>query len=221
LASAQQDLLHVLAREHRDHSIAFHDLIDHLGTTAPRHRRRQYLALVLNLAVHLAAETVLVHPLVVAASANGEETRRTREREIRSLQARLTDAGAALDDPDELREAIVAASGEVAAHADREELEVFVHARHAATAKELRSFGRLHATLRQRLPARYQREGDVPDEPWADPQLYALIRSWYVESLPDGPPEEDAADRPVRRDPAEPEPVDITGEHTSDPDVRS
>lgn len=186
MASAQQDLLHVLAREHRDHSNTFHDLVDHLGTTSPRHRRRQYTALVLNLAVHLTAETVLVHPLLVAGSAHGEETRRTREREIRSLEGRLTEAGAVLDDLDELRGALLVACGETASHADREELEVFVHARHAATPQALRGFGRLHATLRQRLPMRYQREGNRPDEPWADRQLHALIRSWYVESLPDG-----------------------------------
>lgn len=195
MAVAQQDLLHVLAREHRDHSKAFHDLIDQLGTTGPRHRRRQYTALVVNLAVHLAAETVLVHPLAVAASAGGEETEREREREIRSLEIRLTEAGGVLDDLDDLRVALLVASGETACHADRVELEVFIHARRAATPQALRRFGRLHSTLRQRLAARYQREADRPDEPWADPRLHASIRSWYAESLPDGPVTADAGAR--------------------------
>jgi len=192
LASAQQDLLHVLAREHRDHSKAFHDLIDRLSTTTPRHRRRQYTALVVNLAVHLAAETVLVHPLAVATSAGGEVTEREREREIRSLEIRLTEAGGVLDDLDDLRVALLVASGETACHADRGEVEVFSHARHAATPQSLRRLGRLHSTLRQRLAARYQREADRPDEPWADPRLHASIRSWYAESLPDGPVAADA-----------------------------
>jgi hypothetical protein len=218
LAAAQQDLLHVLAREHRDHSIAFHDLIDHLDSNASRHRRRQYTALVLNLAAHLTAETVLVHPLLVAASANGEETRRTREREIRSLEVRLTEAGGVLDDLDDLRGALLTASGEAASHADREELEVFLHARHAATPRALRRFGRLHSTLRHRLPARYQREGTSPDEPWADPRLHALFRSWYAESLPEGPGDDMAGDRSGRRDPVRS--VGLMNERTSDPDVR-
>lgn len=221
MASAQQDLLHVLAREHRDHSIVFHDLLDHLDTTAPRHRRRQYVALVLNLAVHLTAETLLVHPLVVRASATGAETRREREREIRALKGRLAEAGAVLDDPDTLRDVLLAASGEVAVHADREELEVFVYARHAATARELRRFGRLHTTLRQRLPARYQREGDSPDEPWADPGLHEVIRAWYADSLPDGPSDEQADDRPMRREPTEPEVADIGSDRASHPDARN
>lgn len=178
----------MLAREHRDHSIVFHDLIDRLGDAAPRHRRRQYGALVLNLTVHLTAETLIVHPLVVAANATGEDTRRAREREIQSLRTRLTDAGRALDDPDALRSALNVASGEAAAHADREELEVFVYARHAATPKQLRGFGRLHTTLHQRLPTRYQREGSAPAEPWDDDRLHAVIRSWYAEALPDGVP---------------------------------
>jgi hypothetical protein len=220
LASAQQDLLHVLAREHRDHSIAFHDLIDHLETTAPRHRRRQYSALVTNLAVHLAAETTLVHPLVMTASAHGEETRRTREREIRSLEVRLTEAGGHLDDLDDLREALLVASGETASHADREELEMFAYARHAATPQELRRFGRSHATLRQRLPTRYQREGNCPHAPWADPRLHASIRSWYAESLPDLPVDDDADDRSARPDPLHPGPVDVVPQRTREPDVQ-
>jgi hypothetical protein len=215
LASAQQDLLHVLAREHRDHSIMFHELIDHLDAVAPRHRRRQYRALVLNLAVHLAAESLLVHPLVVAASATGEDTRRAREREMRSLHTRLTEAGAALDEPDRLRQALLTASGEAASHADREELEVFFYARHVAEPKELRRLGRLHATLHQRLPTRYQREGRAPGEPWTDERLPEIIGTWYAESLPGGPPdpsstarESPTGERPDENESSDPRPVD-------------
>jgi len=173
----------VLAREHRDHSLVFHELIQRLDDDPPRYRRRRYAALVPNLAVHTTAESLLIHPLMVAATATGEATQRTREREIGSLRARLAEAGAALEDPDCLRAALSAASREAAAHADREELEVFVHARHAATPRQLRRLGRLHAALRQQLPTRYQREGSAPDEPWADERLYDMIRGWYAESL--------------------------------------
>lgn len=186
MPTAQQDLLHVLAREHREHSGVFHDLVDHVGETAPRHRRRQFGTLVLHLGVHLTAETLLVHPLLVAASVTGEDTRRAREREILSVFGRLTAAGSALDDPKRLGEALRVASGDVAAHADREELEVFVHVRRVATPKRLRQLGRLHSTLRQRLPSRYQREGRAPTEPWNDEHLPQMLRSWYEEALPAG-----------------------------------
>ncbi len=220
MAPAQQDLLHVLAREHRAHSIAFHDLIDHLEDAAPRHRRRQYGALVLNLAVHLTAETLLVHPLVDVADTTGRDLRRARERAIDSLRTRLTDAGEALDDPDTLSSALHLASGEAAAHADREELEVFVYARHAATPKQLRAFGRLHTTLRQRLPARYQREGSAPTEPWTDERLHTVIRSWYAASLPEELPasiEHELGDRSDRSGDHAPEPI----EAGRDTDVRN
>jgi hypothetical protein len=185
LPSAQQDLIHVLARDHRDHSVMFHELMDRIDDTAPRHRRRQYAALVLHLGVHMTAETLLVHPLLVAATAAGEATKRAREREILSLRDRLTEVGAVLDDPDRLPDALRTASSEVAAHADREELEVFVFIRHVATPKQLRRMGRLHATLRQRLPTRYQREGSAPTEPWSDPGLLEVLQAWYDDALPD------------------------------------
>ena len=215
MAPAQQDLLHVLAREHRDHSIVFHGLIDHLEDAAPRHRRRQYGALVLNLAVHLTAETLLVHPLVDAPGTTGRDARRGRERAIDSLRTRLTDAGEALDDPDTLSSALHLASGEAAAHADREELEVFVYARHAATPRQLRAFGRLHTTLRQRLPARYQREGSAPTEPWTDERLHTVIRSWYAEAVPEGGPssvDHELGDRPDRGGTPAPEPIEARRE---------
>jgi hypothetical protein len=184
MASAQQDLLHVLAREHRDHSVVFHEMIDHLQQTAPRHRRRQVTALTLNLAVHFTAERVLVHPLVVAANDHGDDTRRAREREILSIIDRMAEVGAALDDPERLRSALLVASRDTTSHADREELEVFVYVRHVATPKQLRRLGRLHATLRQRLPTRYQREGAVPGEPWSDAHLLDTLGSWYADALP-------------------------------------
>lgn len=184
MASAQQDLLHVLAREHRDHSVTFHELIDRVDATAPRHRRRQLVSLTLHLAVHVTAESLLVHPLVIRAVASGEDTVREREREIVAFHDRLSTLGADLDHADRLVGALEAASGEFAAHADREELEVYVYARHVAAPKQLRRLGRLHTTLRQRLPARYHREGEAASEPWADENLFGTLRSWYTAELP-------------------------------------
>lgn len=189
MASAQQDLLHVLAREHRDHSAAFHEMIDHGHETTLRQRRRQFASLMLHLSIHVTAERLVVHPLVVTALDRGDEIRQTREREIHALWEQMTETGGALEDPERLLAALQEASRQATSHADREELEIFVHVRHVATPKQLRRMGRLHAMLGQRLAARYQREGDAPSEPWADPGLLDVLASWYTEELPVDEPE--------------------------------
>lgn len=193
MAAPQQDLLHALAREHRDHLSTFHHLASAAEGAPVRWLRRRLSALILHLGVHLSAERLLVHPLVLPSASRGQETLQRREGETAILRERFALAGEALDDPERLLAALGEASSGFAAHADHEELEVFVHARHAATPQQLRRMGRLHATLQQRLAARYLRNGAAPDAPWEDAGLLDTVGAWYLAALPqDAAPGRDA-----------------------------
>lgn len=199
MSPAQQDLLHVLAREHRDHGVLIHQLIDRIDGLAMRNRRRQFGSLVLHLGLHLTAERLLIHPLTRRGSGDGDELARLRELEINSLCDRIRSAGGDLDRGEDVAPGLTSVSGSFAAHADREELEMYSHVRHLVDPRDLRQLGRIHATLQQRLLARYGREGDDANEPWSDPHLFDALEGWYREALdPErGPPTPQAGPDPA------------------------
>lgn len=149
---ATQDLLHVLARDHRRFDERCRSFLD-----APTRRGERLLrGLAVDLLVHEATEQLLLHPLVADRLASGARLAAARLDEEDLLERLLL---LALDRP-------LASEGFASAfrdfhrhfveHTDREELEVFPYLRHVVDRRELRELGRLYTTLTVRVPTRLQ-----------------------------------------------------------------
>jgi hemerythrin superfamily protein len=143
-----QDLLHVLARDHRRLDQRARILL----TEPDRCTEQAVAGFATDVLAHEASEQLLLHPLVTERLAGGARLARHRTEEEGAIERHLQ---AALREPP----ASAAFSARFAAfhaafveHADREELEVFPPLRHVVDRRELRELGRAYATLAVRLP---------------------------------------------------------------------
>jgi hypothetical protein len=175
-----QDLLHLLARDHRRLDERCRSLL----ADEDRRSERAVVGLATDVLVHEAAEQLLLHPLVAERSVSGERYARQRIDEEEALERRLQVA--LRHDPTDA--AILAPfrafHRAFVEHTDREELEVFPSLRHVVDRKELRELGRTYATLAARLPTRLRCEVGGSDV-FADPERrpLACIRATAQEIL--------------------------------------
>ncbi|MFA9443924.1 hemerythrin domain-containing protein [Egicoccus sp. AB-alg6-2] len=157
-----QDLLHVLARDHRRFDERCRSFLD-----APTRRGERLLrGLAIDLLAHEAVEQLLLHPLVADRLSQGPRLSAARVEEEDLLERLLMGA---LDQPlasDAFRTAFRTVHRHLVEHTDREELEVFPYVRHVVERRDLRELGRLYTTLMVRIPTRMQcrleaRDGQV------------------------------------------------------------
>jgi hypothetical protein len=149
-----QDLLHLLARDHRRLDERCRSLL----ADEERRSERAVVGLATDVLVHEAAEQLLLHPLVAERSTSGERYARQRIDEEEGLERRLQ--AALREDPTGARfvAPFRAFHRAFVEHTDREELEVFPSLRHVVDRRELRELGRTYATLAVRLPTRLRCE---------------------------------------------------------------
>jgi hypothetical protein len=143
-----QDLLHVLARDHRRLDERCRSLLDE-----PDRRTVQSVAgLATDVLAHEASEQLLLHPLVTAHVSGGARLARRRTDEERTLERHLRTW--LREDPTSpaFTARFAAFHRAFVEHTDREELEVFPRLRHVVSRTELRELGRAYATLAARLP---------------------------------------------------------------------
>lgn len=149
-ATTNQDLLHVLARDHRRFDERCRSFLD-----APTRRGERLLrGLAVDLLAHEAVEQLLLHPLVADRLTNGSRLAMARLEEEDLLERLLLQA---LDRPlasDGFRLAFRDLHRHVVEHTDREELEVFPFLRHVVDRRDLRDLGRVYTTLMVRIPTR-------------------------------------------------------------------
>ncbi len=160
------DLLHLLMLEQRTHR----ELLVRLGTGTGDDREGQLRSAVLDLAAHLAAKEVLVHPLAATVLSHGPRVLTERRREGRAILHHLRIAGHALPDGSAFAGAVEAASREHRANAEREQLEVFPYARRATTPSALCRLGQIYPGLRRRATAAYL-EHRRERASWTDEEL--------------------------------------------------
>ncbi|MBS3940630.1 MAG: hemerythrin domain-containing protein [Actinobacteria bacterium] len=151
-AATNQDLLHVLARDHRRFDERCRSFLD-----APTRRGERLLrGLAVDLLAHEAVEQLLLHPLVADRLTNGPRLAMARVEEEDLLERLLL---VALDRPlasDGFKPSFRDLHRHLVEHTDREELEVFPYLRHVVDRRELRDLGRLYTTLMVRVPTRLQ-----------------------------------------------------------------
>lgn len=145
-----QDLLHVLARDHRRFDERCRAFLD-----APTRRGERLLrGLAIDLLSHEAVEQLLLHPLVAQRLPNGHALAASRLEEEDLLERLLLTALRRPLASEAFRSAFQSAHRHLIEHTDREELEVFPYLRHVADRRELRELGRLYTTLMVRVPTR-------------------------------------------------------------------
>jgi hemerythrin superfamily protein len=145
-----QDLLHVLARDHRRLDERARSLLED-----PARRTAQAVGgFATDVLAHEASEQLLLHPLVTDRVPGGVRLARRRTEEEQALERHLrlsmSEEPASAAFTTRLR-AFHAAFVE---HTDREELEVFPALRHVVSRSVLRELGRTYASLAVRLPTR-------------------------------------------------------------------
>lgn len=146
-ASPAGDLLHALAREHRDLD---RRLTGTSGLDASAAGRRHLDATLLAVTLHEVAERVLLDPWV-RGPLGRDDLADEREREERRLLTELDD----LRGRDRLTARDLAGlHARFVAHSDREEIELFPPLRHVVSPRELVRARRELALLRDRVPAR-------------------------------------------------------------------
>jgi hypothetical protein len=147
-----QDLLHLLARDHRR--------LDDRGRALLSDRARRTPQAVVGYATdvlaHEAAEQLLLHPLVAAHVTGGPRLSRQRTEEEAAVERHLRST--LEEDPDSapFTARLAAFHAAFVEHTDREELEVFPALRHVVSRGQLRELGRVYATLAVRLPTRWR-----------------------------------------------------------------
>jgi hypothetical protein len=149
-----QDLLHLLARDHRRLDERCRSLL----ADEDRRTERAVVGLATDVLVHEAAEQLLLHPLVAERSASGARYARLRLDEEEALERRLQVALRQDPTGDGFVAPFRAFHRAFVEHTDREELEVFPSLRHVVDRRELRELGRTYATLAVRLPTRLRCE---------------------------------------------------------------
>jgi hypothetical protein len=143
-----QDLLHVLARDHRRLDERARTLL----ADPDRCTEQAVAGFATDVLAHEASEQLLLHPLVTERLAGGTRLARQRTEEEGAIERHLQ---AALRERPASAAFAVRFAGFHAAfveHTDREELEVFPPLRHVVDRRELLELGRAYATLAIRLP---------------------------------------------------------------------
>ncbi|HSK22184.1 MAG TPA: hemerythrin domain-containing protein [Egicoccus sp.] len=150
--AANQDLLHVLARDHRRFDERCRSFLD-----APTRRGERLLrGLAVDVLAHEAVEQLLLHPLVADRLTNGTRLAMARLEEEDLLERLVLQT---LDRPlasDAFKPAFRDLHRHMVEHTDREELEVFPYLRHVVDRRDLRDLGRVYTTLMVRIPTRLQ-----------------------------------------------------------------
>jgi hemerythrin superfamily protein len=145
-----QDLLHVLARDHRRLDERARSLLDDAG----RRTSQAVGGFVTDVLAHEASEQLLLHPLVIERVPGGARLARQRTEEEGALERHLwrvmDEEPASATFTTRLRMFHTA----FVEHTDREELEVFPALRHVTSRGALRELGRTYASLAARLPTR-------------------------------------------------------------------
>jgi hemerythrin superfamily protein len=145
-----QDLLHVLARDHRRLDERCRSLL----ADPARRTEQTVLGLATDVLVHEASEQLLLHPIVTDRLEGGVRLARQRTDEEAALERRLQAALREGPDTPAFTERFGAFHRALVEHADREELEVFPALRHVVNRRQLRELGRAYSTLAVRLPTR-------------------------------------------------------------------
>lgn len=165
--ATNQDLLHVLARDHRRFDERCRSFLD-----APTRRGERLLrGLAVDLLAHETAEQLLLHPLVADRLTSGARLAMARLEEEDLLERLLLHA---LDRPlasDGFRHAFRDLHRHLVEHTDREELEIFPYLRHVVDRRHLRDLGRLYTTLMVRIPTRLQARLEPPTAGQRRPML--------------------------------------------------
>ncbi|MFA9431604.1 hemerythrin domain-containing protein [Egicoccus sp. AB-alg2] len=145
-----QDLLHVLARDHRRFDERCRSFLD-----APTRRGERLLrGLAIDLLAHEAIEQLLLHPIVAERLPSGQELAIHRLEEEDLLERLLLSALRLPLASEGFRTAFQHVHRNLVEHTDREELEVFPYLRHVVDRRDLRELGRVYTTLMVRVPTR-------------------------------------------------------------------
>jgi hypothetical protein len=147
-----QDLLHLLARDHR----RLDDRGRALLTDPARRTPQAVVGFATDVLAHEAAEQLLLHPLVAERVAGGPRLSRHRTEEEAAVERHLRSALEEDLDSAPFTARIEAFHAAFVEHTDREELEVFPALRHVVSRGQLRELGRVYATLAVRLPTRWR-----------------------------------------------------------------
>jgi hypothetical protein len=174
-----QDLLHVLARDHRRLDDRCRALLD----DPTRRTERAVLGLATDVLVHEASEQLLLHPVVSERLPGGVRLARQRTDEEAALERRLQAAVGEQPTSAEFTDRFTTFHRALVEHADREELEVFPALRHVVNRRELRDLGRAYATLAARLPTRLRCAGSGSAFSASDERPLGCIRQTAAEIL--------------------------------------
>lgn len=136
--TTEDDLLDLLAREHRNLAAAVADLLRAAAGLDSEERRRRLREPHAAIQVHLALEDLIVHPLATRALASGRRSVASDRRDDLRLERALAEATWDVGDERRFMLAMEKVLRGLGTHADREELEVFPFARYATPSGELR-----------------------------------------------------------------------------------
>jgi hypothetical protein len=151
-----QDLLHVLARDHRRLDERCRSLL-----AEPARRTRQAITgLATDALAHEASEQLLLHPLVTEHVPGGVRLARQRTDEEGTLERHLRSTLREEPSSSAFERRFAMFHRAFVEHTDREELEVFPRLRHVVSRSDLRELGRAYATLAVRLPTRLRYVAD-------------------------------------------------------------
>jgi hemerythrin superfamily protein len=145
-----QDLLHLLARDHRRLDERARSLLDDPGRRTPQ----AVGGFATDVLAHEASEQLLLHPLVTERVPGGVRLARCRTEEEQALERHLRLAMAEEPDSAAFTRRLRSFHAAFVEHADREELEVFPALRHVVSRGALRELGRTYASLAASLPTR-------------------------------------------------------------------
>jgi hemerythrin superfamily protein len=145
-----QDLLHVLARDHRRLDERARSLLDDAARRTPQAVR----GFATDVLAHEASEQLLLHPLVTERVLGGARLARRRTEEEDALERHLRLAMDETPTSAGFTARLRMFHTAFVEHTDREELEVFPALRHVVSRSALRELGRTYASLAVRLPTR-------------------------------------------------------------------
>jgi hemerythrin superfamily protein len=145
-----QDLLHLLARDHRRLDERARSLLDDPGRRTPQ----AVGGFATDVLAHEASEQLLLHPLVTERVPGGVRLARRRTEEEQALERHLRLAMVEEPDSAAFTSRLRSFHAAFVEHTDREELEVFPALRHVVGRGALRELGRTYASLAASLPTR-------------------------------------------------------------------